>query len=278
MALSDVTLTAGMRQNLLSLQSTASLLDRTASRLSTGLNVSSALDDPVKFFAAAGHTQRATDLTARKSEMGEAIQTLKAADSGNKALTALIASAKSIAQASLSADTTTEQTSLMAQYTAITLQIDDLAADSGYKGVNLLGGTGQTLEVKFDETGTSSVTLTGYDGSSSGLSLVAASGWNSGDGTADITAVNADITLLDNARTTIRSESTTLSNHLSTITIREDFTNSMINTLLDGAANLTNADLNQEGANMLMLQTRQALGTNSLALASQAAQSVLRLF
>ena len=278
MALSDVTLTAGMRQNLLSLQSTASLLDRTASRLSTGLNVQSALDDPVKFFAAAGHTQRATDLTARKSEMAEAIQTLKAADAGNKGLTALIASAKSIAQASLSADTTTEQTSLMAQYTAITAQIDDLAADSGYKGVNLLGGTGQTLEVKFDETGTSSVTLTGYDGSSTGLSLVAASGWNSGDGTADITAVNADITLLDAARTTIRSESTTLSNHLSTITIREDFTSSMINTLLDGAANLTNADLNEEGANMLMLQTRQALGTNSLALASQAAQSVLRLF
>jgi len=65
---------------------------------------------------------------------------------------------------------------------------------------------------------------------------------------------------------------------LSTISVRQDFTDKMINTLEDGAANLTNADLNEEGANMLMLQTRQALGTTSLSLASQAAQSVLRRF
>jgi flagellin len=83
---------------------------------------------------------------------------------------------------------------------------------------------------------------------------------------------------LDDARTTLRSESQTLSTNLSTITIRQDFTKGMINTLEDGAAELTNADMNQEGANMLMLQTRQSLGTTSLSLASQAAQSVLRLF
>ena len=65
---------------------------------------------------------------------------------------------------------------------------------------------------------------------------------------------------------------------MATITIRQDFTTNMINTLKDGAANLTEADMNEEGANMLMLQTRQALGTTSLSLASQAAQSVLRLF
>ena len=52
----------------------------------------------------------------------------------------------------------------------------------------------------------------------------------------------------------------------------------MINVLESGANNLVNADMNEEGANMLMLQTRQALGTSSLSIASQAAQSVLRLF
>jgi flagellin len=76
----------------------------------------------------------------------------------------------------------------------------------------------------------------------------------------------------------LRSEAGKLSTNLSTITIRQDFTANMINTLEDGAANLTNADMNEEGANMLMLQTRQQLGTTSLSLASQAAQSVLRLF
>jgi flagellin len=80
------------------------------------------------------------------------------------------------------------------------------------------------------------------------------------------------------ARDTLRINSTELSNKLSTVTIRQDFTDKMINTLEDGAANLTNADLNEEGANLLMLQTRQSLGTTSLSMASQAAQSVLRLF
>jgi flagellin len=76
----------------------------------------------------------------------------------------------------------------------------------------------------------------------------------------------------------LRIESKRLSNNLSIITAREDFTSQMINTLSDGAAKLTEADMNEEGANILMLQTRQALGTTSLNLASQAAQNVLRLF
>ena len=86
------------------------------------------------------------------------------------------------------------------------------------------------------------------------------------------------ITSLDTAMTTLRTESSKLSNNLSIITARQEFTQGMINVLKDGAAGLTNADMNEEGANMLMLQTRQALGTTSLSLASQAAQSVLRLF
>jgi flagellin len=90
--------------------------------------------------------------------------------------------------------------------------------------------------------------------------------------------ITDDIASLDFARDTLRTASTTLSNQLSTISVRQDFTDKMINTLEDGAANLTNADLNEEGANMLMLQTRQQLGTTSLSMASQAAQAVLRLF
>ena len=166
------------------------------------------------------------------------------------------------------------------QYNALLDQIDTMAADAGYKGVNLLGGATQLLNVKFDENGDSSITVTGFDGSSTGLSIVdvTASDWVATGGTGDVTEVNSDIALLDTARTTLRSKAKTLSSQLSTITTREDFTTNMINTLQDGAAKLTNADLNEEGANMLMLQTRQALGTTSLSLASQAAQSVLRLF
>jgi hypothetical protein len=94
---------------------------------------------------------------------------------------------------------------------------------------------------------------------------------------AGTTAINLSIEALDAARDTLRVNSTALSNKLSTVTIRQDFTDRMINTLEDGAANLTNADLNEEGANLLMLQTRQSLGTTSLSMASQAAQAVLEI-
>ncbi|MDY6879088.1 MAG: hypothetical protein V2J25_01010 [Desulfatiglans sp.] len=279
MAVGSITLTSGMRANLFALQSTQTLMEKTQNRLATGKEVNSALDDPINFFAAQGHVQRAGDLAFRKDEMGEGIQTIKAADAGISAITDLIASAKSLAQSALSAESTTEINDLETQYNTLLDQIDTLAEDSGYKGVNLLGGTTQTLNVNFDENGDSSITVTGFDGSASGLSLadVAENDWNS-SGSGSTSDINADIALLDAARTTLRSNAKTLSSQLSTITIRQDFTTKMMNTLQDGAANLTNADLNEEGANMLMLQTRQALGTTSLSLASQAAQSVLRLF
>jgi flagellin-like hook-associated protein FlgL len=69
-----------------------------------------------------------------------------------------------------------------------------------------------------------------------------------------------------------------LAANLSILSTRQQFVSSMVNTLVEGAGKLTNADTNEEGANMLMLQTRQQLGVTSLSLASQAAQSVLRLF
>jgi flagellin len=76
----------------------------------------------------------------------------------------------------------------------------------------------------------------------------------------------------------LRTQAQSLSANLNIITTRQEFTDNMINTLQTGADNLTLADMNQEGANMLMLQTRQSLGTTSLSLSSQAAQSILRLF
>jgi flagellin len=278
MALSNIQLTAGMRANLFSLQQTSKFLEITQNRLATGKKVNTALDDPIAFFAAEAHTQRANDLATRKDEMGEAIQTVKAANNGIEAISTLIESAKSLAQSALSAASTAELTSLEAQYNTILDQIDLLVADSGYKGINLLGGDTETLNVKFDENGDSSITLTGFAATAEGLSISDASGWDAGGGVADTDAINTNIAELDAAKIVLRTESKGLASNLNIITTREDFTSNMINTLRDGAAKLTEADMNEEGANMLMLQTRQALGTTSLSLASQAAQSVLRLF
>jgi len=83
---------------------------------------------------------------------------------------------------------------------------------------------------------------------------------------------------LDNALVILRQESSKMSGNLSIITVRQDFSTNMINTLTEGSDKLTLADANEEGANMLMLQTRQSLSTTALSLSAQAAQSVLRLF
>ena len=268
-----VTLTSGMRQNLFSLQQTSKLLEVTQGRLASGKRVQTALDDPINFFAAEGHQQRANDLAFRKDAMGEAIQTIKSADNGITAITDLIAAAKATAQsaAALSTTATTERGALATQFDALRTQIDELADDAGYKGVNFLNN--DTLAVEFDVDSSSTLSMSGFSGDSAGLGIVAAANnW------AANTDIDAAITNLDNARTTLRTEAKELSNNLSVITVRQDFTEKMINTLEDGVANLTNADMNEEGANMLMLQTRQALGITSLSIASQAAQAVLRLF
>ena len=268
----SITLTSGMRQNLFALQQTDKLMNITQTRLATGKRVNSALDDPVNYFAALGHTQRAGDLAARKDEMGEAIQTVKAANEGIEAITNLIAAAKSLAQSAGNAGTDTATAATLSQdFNDVLDQITSLAEDSGYKGINLANGTGESLTVTFDQNGDSKLTLNGFAGSSLGLALVD-SNWES------TSNISGSIDLLDAARDTLRTAAKTLSTDLSVITARQDFTAGMINVLGDGAANLTNADMNEEGANMLMLQTRQALGTTSLSLASQAAQNVLRLF
>jgi flagellin-like hook-associated protein FlgL len=275
MAMDNITLTAGMRQNLFSLQQTSKLMETTQNRLASGKRVNSALDDPIAFFAAQGHSQRASDLAIRKDEMSEAIQTIKAADNGISAVLDLIASAKSLAQSALANQNASERDDLTAQYDEIIGQIATVAADSNYKGTNLLDAT-NSLTVTFDESGDSQLTVSGVAGT--GGATTVAGDWGNADLTTGAAAINVNIAELDTARDTLRIDSTGLSNQLSTISIRQDFTDQMINTLEDGAANLTNADLNEEGANLLMLQTRQSLGTTSLSLASQAAQSVLRLF
>jgi hypothetical protein len=170
-----------------------------------------------------------------------------------------------------------QQTALQTQYDGILSQITALAQDSGYQGTNLL--TAGSLTVQFE--GSHSLTISGFDASATGLGLLdstgtGTNGWsNATTGAANITA---SITALDAATTTLSSNSSSLASNLSIITVRQDFSTNMENTLTTGADDLTLADTNEEGANMLMLQTRQSLGVTALSLSSQAAQSVLKLF
>src|SRR3979411_2537873 len=97
MSLSSITLSASVRQNLLSLQGTADLLATTQGRLATGKKVNSALDNPTNFFTAAGLDARASDISNLLDSIGNGVQVLQAANTGITSLSKLVDTAKSIA-------------------------------------------------------------------------------------------------------------------------------------------------------------------------------------
>lgn len=374
--MADISLTASMRSNLLSLQQTQSLMDTTQERLSTGKKVNSAIDNPSSYYTAQSLTNRASDLNALLDSMGQGIQTIQAANEGIEAITEFVQQAKAIAntardnatikgttssgtyaaangtknitvkiegvadqdiQVTLKDTDTLEEaatkiadalnngvkdaedtviggftatvengqikisnskgivanvsgtifgitfngeignstrTTSMNQYNEILDQIDQLAKDSGYKGVNLLQGN--DLKVVFNEDRSSYLTINGTfaDTSDEGLKISRAEDWTNPDNE----AIDASISELVNAITSLRNMASEFGNNYSIVENRENFTESLINVLEEGSDKLTLADMNEESANMLALQTRQQLAINSLSLASQAAQSVLSLF
>jgi flagellin-like hook-associated protein FlgL len=271
MPINDITLAGGMRQNLASLQLVSALQARTTERLSTGKRVNTAVDDPSAYFAAQNHLNRAGDLATRKDGMGEAMQTVRAAIQGIEGITSLIDQAKGLT-ASARGATTQDRIALAAQYDELRGQIDELSGDSGYRGTNFL--TGDSLVVDFNEDASSSLTISGFDATTAGELAIGATQNNWASDT-DIDTAVAD---LDAALSTLRTNAKTLAANLSVVTTREEFTVNLITTLTMGADNLTAADQNEEGANMLALQTRQQLGIVALSLSSQAQQSILRLF
>jgi flagellin len=274
--MSDIVLSAGVRSNLLQLQQTSDLIGSTQTKLATGNRVNSALDNPNNYFTAQGLDNRANDLSSLLDSMSNGINTIQAANNGITSITKLVQSAQSLAsQAQQTALTdTTTRASLATQFDALLSQIGQLAGDSGFNGINLLGG--DTLTVKLDETGASSTAITGVNYSNANNAPLSIA--NSANSWADNTAVGVASTALTNALTSLRSESQTLGSSLSVVQIRQDFTKATINTLQSGSSALTLADSNQEGANLLALQTRQQLSTTALSLASQADQNVLKLF
>ncbi len=388
--MSDITLSKAVRSNLLNLQSTASLLGKSQERLSTGLRVNSALDNPTNFFTAQGLNSRANDLSQLLDSVSNAVQTVAAADKGITAISKLVESAQatarqalqtsatiaadptlsaptitgtdtslvdadiaaldgftlSVAVGSASAQTITfasggintlaelqtalqgltgatgtaaaggvsitadaatsltvsfsnaavgtglglsaattpvvstanpaianpKRAELVETYNDLLGQIDQLAKDSGFNGVNLLNG--DNLSVLFNEDGSSKLDITGVTNSATGLGLTTLTSTAFDTNT----SINSTLDTLKGAIETLRGQSAKFGSNLSVVETRQDFTKNMINVLQTGAANLTLADTNEEAANVLALQTRQQLSSTALSLASQADQNVLRLF
>jgi flagellin len=164
------------------------------------------------------------------------------------------------------------RSSLVAQYNQVLQQINTTAQDSSFNGINLLNG--DTLDLTFDETGASKLSISGVTFNDAGLGL---SSLTSGTDFLDSNSANTVLSSLTQASTTLRTEASSLGSNLSVVEIRQDFNKSLINVLQTGASNLTLADPNEEAANSQALSTRQSIAVSALALANQSQQSVLQL-
>ncbi len=193
---------------------------------------------------------------------------------GNATSLAIGATATSTANNVAIGQSSTRST-LQSNFSTLLTQINQLASNSGYNGVNLLNG--DSLTINFNPTGTSSLSITGVTYNSAGLGLSAASG-------SGATSFNSDSVLsglvsnINTALSTVQTQTETFGTNASTITTRSSFETALINTLQTGAANLVVADQNVESANLLTEQTQQQLEISALSIANQANQSVLKLF
>ena len=296
--MSDISLTSATRSNLLSLQNTTKLIGRTQGRLATGLKVNNAIDDALAFFRARNLNARAGELSTIKDTISGGISVVRAATQGLQAIEGVLQSMRALAQSAISAPESSTRASLANQFNELRSQVDNLAEDASFNGINLLknttgafAGGSDRLTVKFNErteaSAANQLVVSGVT-SSAFSRIIASSALATGavgntsvwgqTGIAAVTGINAAIRAIDSALTTVRQSAQGFGSTSALLTIRQEFTTNLINTLQGGASQLVNADLNEEAANLLSLQTRQELGTISLSIAQQSEQSILRLF
>ena len=161
---------------------------------------------------------------------------------------------------------------LVAQYNNVIKQISNTAQDASFNGINLLNG--DTLKLIFNETGKSTLSITGVTFDSNGLGLTSLT---AGTDFLDSASANKVLSLLSAASTSLRTEASALGSNLSIVQIRQDFNKNLINVLQTGSSNLTLADPNELAADSQALSTRQSIAVSALALANQSQQSVLQL-
>jgi len=299
MSNTPVTLSAAIRGNLLSLQATGDLVDRTNTRLSTGKKVSSAVDDAVAFFQDKSLKDRASDLSGRKDNIDQGISTLQTALQGLQSAESVLTQMKGIILSAKSGSDV-QRASLGTQLQTLAAQLTALANDASYQGLNLVNATANNIKVQFSEKTAAVLQVDGSDvrvstgnvltayGANSVTMMAASFGINQIAGTtafggfsdvsASVSVFDSYISMFDSGITTVRTSAATVGANVALLQTRSDFTKQYISTLTVGGDKLVLADLNEEGANLVSLQTRQQLGIQALSFANRSEQGVLSLF
>lgn len=302
----DISLTASARSSLISLQQTADLSARTQSRLTTGKKVNTVLDNAVSFFQSQALSNRATDLSSRKDSIDQGLSSLQATLRGVQGVQNFLTSMKGLIQAAQTqnpAQRATTSTSLK----EIGRQMNQLIKDTSYAGLNILTTTAAKLSVQFSERTAAVLNVAGFNLDAtvnnakrgiftdaaafntagcfilSNVATLAAGGISAIGGNNNSLAsaagskFQAILQRFDRAITQVQNLAANLGVSVSILQTRADFTTNYVNDLNTGSDKLTLADLNQEGANLVALNTRQSLGIQSLSVAGQNQQAVLQL-
>ncbi len=274
---SDLQVSTSLRRKVESLKDVQEQQRIIQERLATGKLVSRPTDDPDRYFTASALDDRASSLSSLLDDMGQSIQTMSAADKGMTAIGKLLDVLKGKINAAKAEADPARRADYAAEYNAILRQIEGLAEDSSYNGKNLLGGVGNNLKIVFDNDFPSVTEIKAIDYTNvalpEGLALDNASnGWAN---TSDLDAAQAAV---NKASERLKSDARAFATDRIMVENRGAFTKSLVNALRSSSDRLTAADMNEEGAKLLALQTRQSLQTSALSLSNGSEQNILRLF
>ena len=273
--MSGITLAASTRANLLATQNTTDALDRTSLRLSTAKRVNATTDNPLTFVMAKSLTNKANEFLAAKAPMGQSLSAIGSTLTGIKAISSIVDQMKATANDAIN-NPPEGRADAAKRFNTLREQLNSLANDAGYKGVNLLSSPAQDLKINFDQNSGSSLTIDGVPSDAAALGI--------GDGVTSFNsfATDADIqsaiSALGDAKNTLRSTASQIGNSASIINTRLDFTENLANTFESGANKLVDADLNEEAAHLLALKISHELGNASLGITNQSQQAILQLF
>ncbi len=287
--MSNIVLGTATQANLLALQNINTQLGITQGHLATGLAVASATDDAVKYFQAQSLSNRANDLSTRKSQIDQGIQSLTAATNGISGVISILQQMEGVVNGA-STQTASQRASAATQFSTLGQQLSTLLNDASYQGLNLVNSTASNLTLQFSISSSSKLKISGQNLLFSklvtgGKAQVLGSKAGTGLASVKFSAVSNKISLftsvynaLQTAVFKAQAAAATLGTNVNFLQTRMSFTQAYMTTLNSGASDLTVADVNQESTNLVTLQTRQQLALQSLSIATSSEQSVLRLF
>jgi flagellin len=307
-----IALTMGMRNSLYALSGLDDQIAVVNKRLATGKRVNDALDNPLNYFMARGFDKDKRDLANLQDSQNIGLQTLQKTVKTIESITKLVETMQALGRQARQSNDTSVRDTLGLQIGNLIQQIDELTEDAGFNGRNLLRETPDTLQIDFN-TGTGAnrtrlvvagVSLRGNStDATGGLNFHNNTGPNGDIGVTFATtgtppdphnytfnstqwSVNAaGNTRLDNfvaqtqrAINNLAAQGATFAMNLTVVQVRLDYSKSWQRNFSETIDMLTSADMNEEGANLSALQTRQQLAVTSLSLANRSDQSILRLF